>query len=88
MKEPSVLDMKIGRRLYDEDASPEKAARMIRKSAGSTSGKIGFRISGMRVLYTPFGNFHINRHYASVLRSRNWKHSYQVKERCSRHENG
>jgi len=49
MVEPCVLDMKIGKRLHDEDATPEKAARMMRKAAITTSSKIGFRISGMRV---------------------------------------
>jgi 1D-myo-inositol-tetrakisphosphate 5-kinase/inositol-polyphosphate multikinase len=43
------MDVKIGRRLYDDDATPEKTERMMRKSANSTSGTLGFRISGMRV---------------------------------------
>lgn len=43
------MDIKIGKRLHDEDATPEKAARMMRKAVITTSSKIGFRISGMRV---------------------------------------
>lgn len=49
MGEPCIMDVKIGRRLYDDDATPEKTERMMRKSANSTSGTLGFRISGMRV---------------------------------------
>jgi 1D-myo-inositol-tetrakisphosphate 5-kinase/inositol-polyphosphate multikinase len=49
MDEPCILDMKIGRRLYDDDATPEKTDRMKLKSENSTSGSVGFRISGMRV---------------------------------------
>lgn len=51
MSQPCIMDMKIGRRLYDDDALPDKAARMMRKSASSTSGAVGFRISGMRVCH-------------------------------------
>lgn len=46
---PCIMDLKIGRRLYDDDAPPDKISRMTRKSAMSTSGAVGFRISGMRV---------------------------------------
>lgn len=48
---PCIMDLKIGRRLYDDDAPPDKISRMIKKSALSTSGSVGFRISGMRVLW-------------------------------------
>lgn len=50
MEEPCILDVKIGRRLYDDDATPEKSERMRRKAASSTSSSLGFRISGMRSL--------------------------------------
>lgn len=53
MEQPCIMDMKIGRRLYDDDATPEKTERMIKKSATSTSGSVGFRISGMRVTTLP-----------------------------------
>ena len=52
MKKPSVIDLKIGRRTYAEDATPEKKESMTKKSLNSSSHVIGFRISGMKV-YCP-----------------------------------
>lgn len=51
MDEPCILDIKIGRRLHDDDATPEKTARLKAKAETSTSLCVGFRISGMRVLF-------------------------------------
>lgn len=48
--QPCILDIKIGALLTDEDASQEKKERMARVSASTTSGSLGFRICGMRVL--------------------------------------
>ncbi|KAF2744242.1 SAICAR synthase-like protein [Sporormia fimetaria CBS 119925] len=45
---PNVLDLKLGARLWDEDAKPEKRARLDEVSQKSTSGSLGFRIAGMR----------------------------------------
>lgn len=56
MKIPCILDIKIGKRLYDDDATPEKKARMLLKSQNSTSSVLGFRICGMRVLIPEFEN--------------------------------
>ncbi|KAF2273594.1 SAICAR synthase-like protein [Westerdykella ornata] len=47
-KKPNVLDLKLGARLWDDDAKPEKRARLDEISASSTSGSLGFRIAGMR----------------------------------------
>ncbi|KAJ2741297.1 hypothetical protein GGI20_005286 [Coemansia sp. BCRC 34301] len=46
---PCILDVKIGKRLYDIDASPEKLARMAKKAQESTIGLLGVHISGMSV---------------------------------------
>lgn len=48
-RKPCVLDVKLGTVLYDEDASEEKKARMIKKAAESTSGKTGMRLTGFQV---------------------------------------
>lgn len=50
--EPCVLDVKLGSKLWDESASPEKRARMEHVSATTTSGSLGFRVAGMSV-YDP-----------------------------------
>jgi len=47
-KKPNVLDLKLGAQLWDEDAKPEKRARLDAVSAKTTSGSLGFRIAGMR----------------------------------------
>lgn len=47
-KRPNVLDLKLGAQLWDEDAKPEKRARLDEVSVATTSGGLGFRIAGMR----------------------------------------
>ena len=49
MKKPSVIDIKIGRRTYAEDASSQKKSSMMKKSLDSSSHLLAFRISGMKV---------------------------------------
>lgn len=48
-KKPNILDLKLGARLYDETARPEKRARLDKIAAETTSSSLGFRIAGMRV---------------------------------------
>lgn len=45
---PSVLDLKIGTRHYDDDATEEKRARHRRKSEMTTSAEYGIRFTGMQ----------------------------------------
>lgn len=47
-KMPCVLDLKIGTRQYDDDASVEKRRRHIAKSQQTTSAKHGIRFTGMQ----------------------------------------
>ncbi|KAI0062119.1 SAICAR synthase-like protein, partial [Artomyces pyxidatus] len=46
---PNVLDVKLGTTLYDEDASPEKRARMERAARETTSLATGMRLTGFQV---------------------------------------
>jgi 1D-myo-inositol-tetrakisphosphate 5-kinase/inositol-polyphosphate multikinase len=46
---PSVLDVKLGARLWAPDAPAAKRARLDAVSESSTSSSLGFRIAGMRV---------------------------------------
>lgn len=48
MSKPSIIDIKIGRRLFDIDASPEKVFRRTMKAETTTSGSLGFRICGVK----------------------------------------
>lgn len=48
MQSPSILDVKIGSRLYDIDATPHKIQRRIHKSNTTSSGRHGFRLCGIR----------------------------------------
>lgn len=46
---PNVLDIKLGTQLFDEDASEEKKARMLKAAAASTSAETGIRLTGFQV---------------------------------------
>ncbi|PIA18923.1 SAICAR synthase-like protein [Coemansia reversa NRRL 1564] len=46
---PCVLDIKIGSRLWDIDAAPEKQAAMVKKGQRTTSGKLGIAVTGMKL---------------------------------------
>ncbi|KAK9370744.1 inositol polyphosphate kinase-domain-containing protein [Lipomyces kononenkoae] len=47
-KRPSVIDVKLGRQLWDEQASIEKRKRLDDVAAKTTSGSLGMRIAGMK----------------------------------------
>lgn len=46
---PNILDLKLGARLWADDAKLEKRARLDKVSSETTSGSLGFRIAGMRI---------------------------------------
>ncbi|KAL6308636.1 hypothetical protein BKA93DRAFT_725219 [Sparassis latifolia] len=46
---PNILDIKLGTVLYDEDASPEKRARMEKTARETTSFETGVRLTGFQV---------------------------------------
>ncbi|CAL9737151.1 inositol polyphosphate multikinase [Monosporozyma servazzii] len=46
---PNIMDIKLGKILYDENASKEKIERMKQVSKDTTSGSLGFRICGMQL---------------------------------------
>ena len=48
-KKPNILDAKLGRRLWADDAPMEKRKRFDEISKATTNGSHGFRIAGMRV---------------------------------------
>lgn len=48
-KFPSILDIKLGSVLTDEDTTPEKASRLAKVAQETTSGSHHFRICGMKV---------------------------------------
>ncbi|KAI5283279.1 hypothetical protein KEM52_003443, partial [Ascosphaera acerosa] len=48
-KQPSIIDIKLGARLWADDALPAKRARLDEVARGTTSGSLGFRIAGMKV---------------------------------------
>ncbi|KAL1915206.1 uncharacterized protein VTP21DRAFT_7482 [Calcarisporiella thermophila] len=48
-KKPCLMDLKIGTRLYDDDASEEKKARMQQQALKTTTGSLGIRITGFQV---------------------------------------
>jgi inositol-polyphosphate multikinase len=46
---PCVLDVKLGARLWDDDAPVAKRQKLDEVSNSSTSGSLGFRVAGMKV---------------------------------------
>ncbi|KIJ63405.1 hypothetical protein HYDPIDRAFT_92519 [Hydnomerulius pinastri MD-312] len=46
---PCILDVKLGTVLYDEDATEEKKARMIKTANETTSFETGIRLTGFQV---------------------------------------
>lgn len=48
-KRPNILDVKLGARLWGDDAPPAKRTRLDEVAQQTTSGSLGFRIAGMRV---------------------------------------
>jgi hypothetical protein len=46
---PNVIDIKLGQRLYDDRATPEKQERMNRAALETTSAKFGIRLTGAQV---------------------------------------
>lgn len=50
---PSILDIKLGSKLTDELASPEKAQRLQAVSNSTTSGSLSMRICGMKLYHRP-----------------------------------
>ena len=46
---PNILDIKLGTRLYDDEASEEKKARMIQTAKNTTSFETGVRLTGFQV---------------------------------------
>ncbi|UZJ52355.1 hypothetical protein CBS101457_001675 [Exobasidium rhododendri] len=48
-KHPNVLDIKLGKQLWDEDASEEKKGRMIEAAKNSTSLEMGLRLTGWQI---------------------------------------
>lgn len=51
-KRPNVMDLKLGARLWDDDAPETKKRKLDEVSDATTSRSLGFRIAGMRV-YRP-----------------------------------
>ena len=48
-KRPNILDLKLGSRLWADDASLAKRTRLDKVSQETTSSSLGFRVAGMRV---------------------------------------
>ena len=47
-EKPNVLDVKLGRRLWADDAPLAKRQKLDKASSETTSGSLGFRIAGMK----------------------------------------
>ena len=46
---PNVMDVKLGRVLFDDSAPEDKKARMEKAARDTTSGETGMRLTGCQV---------------------------------------
>ena len=51
-KRPNILDVKLGKRLWAEDAPDAKRQKLDKVASETTSGSLGFRIAGMKAWQT------------------------------------
>ena len=51
---PNILDIKLGTKLYDADATAEKRQRMDESARATTSALTGMRFTGFQVCPTLF----------------------------------
>merc|ERR1712232_346450 len=56
MKDPCIMDVKMGTSSAAEDATPEKAAKMRHHDINSTTAEFGVRIVGMKYFDETTGN--------------------------------
>ena len=57
-KKPNILDVKLGARLWAEDAPIAKRVKLDKVAGETTSGSLGFRIAGMKTYHQNLGNGH------------------------------
>lgn len=55
-KKPNILDVKLGARLWADDAPPAKRAKLDKVAQETTSKPLGFRIAGMKTYHGATGN--------------------------------
>ncbi|SCU96874.1 LAFA_0G08570g1_1 [Lachancea sp. 'fantastica'] len=48
-KSPNIMDVKLGKVLYDDSSSEDKKLRLQKVSTDTTSGTLGFRICGLKI---------------------------------------
>lgn len=60
------MDIKLGTTLYDDDASPEKVARMMETARNTTSLETGIRLTGFQVGCTDIASFFMLIHVSGV----------------------
>lgn len=53
IRKPNTLDVKLGARLWADDAPPQKRQKLDEQSDNTTSRSLGFRIAGMKVWLGP-----------------------------------
>jgi len=64
---PNILDIKLGTRLYDDEANEEKQARMIETAKATTSFETGVRLTGFQVSHHKFCEFILLTFFHSTL---------------------
>jgi 1D-myo-inositol-tetrakisphosphate 5-kinase/inositol-polyphosphate multikinase len=60
---PNIIDVKLGTKLYDDEASEEKKARMIQAAKDTTSLETGVRLTGFQVTnmqWSTLGGFFVD----------------------------
>ncbi|KAK9446539.1 inositol polyphosphate kinase-domain-containing protein [Limtongia smithiae] len=69
---PCVVDVKLGRRLWDDNAPLEKRERLDAVAAKTTSGSLAFRVAGMKVWHHALSTYTLyERTYGQGLTAEN-----------------
>lgn len=75
---PSIMDIKLGSRLWADDAPEAKRARLDKVAGQTTSGSLGFRIAGMRVWKVDEEKYDIyDKNYGRTFTSSNVQEAFE-----------
>ncbi|CAG8571027.1 5781_t:CDS:10 [Diversispora eburnea] len=76
-KKPCFLDLKLGKRLYGEDADEAKKQKMIRKAKNTTADSFAFKLTAFKVFKKSTDSYvNYSRDYCNKLNSDNLASSF------------
>lgn len=74
--QPNVMDVKLGARLWDEDAPLSKRRKLDEVASRTTTGSLGFRVAGMKIWGGPEGHIEVSPTEKEFVEIKNGYKSY------------